>query len=100
MKLSKEVVLQIFNELTFDWLNNEDVKLQGKNLVDTIQSEFFVLDCIFKYGSFSDCEIINFNSLQELDDFYKSIEDETYDTKWSSNLYFSNGKKSFRYLDL
>lgn len=100
MAFNSKNVEQIYTELTFNFLNKDAVNVQKRLLLKSIKSPFFALDIISKYGSFNCCEIINFNTEKEMVNFKNSIEDETDDYKWSSSLFFSDGSKQFRYLNL
>ena len=93
-------VLKEYDTLTLSF-RNKDLVLEKRNeLINKINSDFFAFEVLLKYGTFNDCEIINFKSLDELLLFKSKVKDETEDDKWCSVLFFSDNSKLSRYLDL
>ena len=89
----------------FDLLDLEFFECKNKNWVESrieiinnaITNNFFCISLDYKYGDFRDVTTYIFKDKQEMDDFKKIEEPE--ESKWASNLFFSDGYNVKKLID-
>jgi hypothetical protein len=87
----KNVIVTTFKSETMFCRNKDWVSDHLKQILSTIECDFYCIEMLMKYGEINDFICTVFDNKKDFNEFKKNKIEKCRDSKWLNTQYFSDG---------